>query len=176
MNLLSGKHSHTALCAAEDLEQDWYQTFERSLLKMINSPGGRLRPIPFTNKVTEVIKSHRPGEQEDAHEYLVNLLEKLHQFAMDAYMKIHDLDKEWLKKNRHLELTSSVNQIFAGLIRSQVPMAAPEMQCVCGAAAGRPDGSQAWQPCVLIDACALRCYAKHAGAHQTRSIPSRTCH
>ena len=64
MNLLSGKHSHTALCAAKDLEQDWYQTFEKSLLKMINSPGGRLRPMPFTNRVTEVIKSHRPGEQE----------------------------------------------------------------------------------------------------------------
>ena len=34
---------------------------------------------------------------------------------------VHRLDKDWLRKNRHMELTSSINQIFAGIIRSQVP-------------------------------------------------------
>jgi ubiquitin carboxyl-terminal hydrolase 36/42 len=120
LNLAGSRHSHEALLSRHDLETDWYVTFERSLLKMINSPGKSLRPFPFTRTVPDVIKSHRHGEQEDAHEYLVNLLERLHKHAMDAYQKIHRLEKEWIKKNRHMELTSSINQIFAGIIRSQV--------------------------------------------------------
>ena len=117
---MNSKHSHTARCSREGLDKDWYQTFENCLLKMVNSQGKNLRPFPFIRTVKEVIKAHREGEQEDAHEYLVNLLERLHKHAMDAYQQIYTLDKEWMKKNRHLELTSSINQIFAGIIRSQV--------------------------------------------------------
>ena len=70
--------------------------------------------------MTECIKLHREGEQEDAHEYLVNLLERLHRLDMEAYAKIWGLNKVWLAKNRHQELTSSIHQIFAGIIASQV--------------------------------------------------------
>jgi ubiquitin carboxyl-terminal hydrolase 36/42 len=120
MNLIGSKHSHEAMLNQHDIEQDWYVTFEKSLMRMLNSPGKSLRPIPFTKTVCDVIKTHRHGEQEDAHEYLVNLLERLHKHAMDAYLKIHRLNEEWLKKNRHMDLTSSINQIFGGIIRSQV--------------------------------------------------------
>ncbi len=74
----------------------------------------------FTRTLTECIKLHREGEQEDAHEYLVNLLERLHRLDMEAYTKIWGHEKGWLAKNRHLEQTSSIHQIFAGIFRSQV--------------------------------------------------------
>jgi ubiquitin carboxyl-terminal hydrolase 36/42 len=122
MNLIASPYSHSNIISRHNLEEDSYKTFEASLLKMINSQGKSLRPTPFTKYVGQVIKSHRPGEQEDAHEYLVNLLEKLHTHAMEAYAKIHGFkfEKQWARTHRHLELTSSINQIFAGIIRSQV--------------------------------------------------------
>jgi ubiquitin carboxyl-terminal hydrolase 36/42 len=69
--------------------------------------------------VTGCIEHHLEGEQEDAHEYLVNLLERLHRLDMEAYTKIWEL-KECFFDNRRLEVTSSIHQIFAGIIASQV--------------------------------------------------------
>jgi ubiquitin carboxyl-terminal hydrolase 36/42 len=87
-NLIYSQHSHSHVIRTNDLESDWYATFEKALKKMIESPGKTLRPFHFTKKVTECIKLHREGEQEDAHEYLVNLLERMHRLDMNAYTKI----------------------------------------------------------------------------------------
>ncbi|EKX36454.1 hypothetical protein GUITHDRAFT_165733 [Guillardia theta CCMP2712] len=67
-----------------------------------------------------IIKSHHVGEQEDAHEYLVNLLEKLHRHHADELFPPLTCHQEWLSKNRHLELTTCIHQIFGGKICSEV--------------------------------------------------------
>jgi ubiquitin C-terminal hydrolase len=119
-NLIYSQHSHSHAIQANYLESDWYVTFEKALKKMIELPGKILQPFPFTKKVTECIKLHSEGEQEDTHKYLVNLLERMHQLNMKAYTKIWGLEKGWLAKNRHQELTSLIHQIFAGIFQSQV--------------------------------------------------------
>lgn len=70
--------------------------------------------------MAECIKRHRTGDQEDAHEYFVCVLEELHRHDMNAYAEIHQLDEAWLTKDPDMELTSSVHQIFAGIIQSKV--------------------------------------------------------
>jgi ubiquitin C-terminal hydrolase len=120
VNLINSQHSHSHVIQANHLERDWYATFEKALKKMIESPGKSLRPLPFTRTVTECIKEHCEDEQQDAHEYLVNLLERMHRLDMEAYTKIWGLERGWLAQNRHQEMTSSIKQIFAGIFRSQV--------------------------------------------------------
>ena len=71
-----------------------------------------------------MIKAHRKGAQEDAHEYAVNLLDMLHEQAVDNAKKLHNLTKDWVRKNQTWQLTSPIYEIFGGMIRSQVTCAA----------------------------------------------------
>lgn len=76
------------------------------------------------NTLPSIIKSHRKGAQEDAHEYTVNLLDSLHECSIEGAKKYWKLSKEWVRKNQNWQLTSPIYQIFGGLIRSQVTCAA----------------------------------------------------
>ncbi|KAJ1487277.1 hypothetical protein T484DRAFT_1889440 [Baffinella frigidus] len=113
-------HGHSMLVENHSLEKDFLAIFESCVRSMHKDPGKTLKPTPFQNRMKEVIKSHRNGEQEDAHEYFVNFLDFLHNMELTAYKNIHNLSKEWLRKNRSIEATTRISQIFGGTIRSQV--------------------------------------------------------
>uniref|UniRef100_A0A7S4UCB0 Ubiquitin carboxyl-terminal hydrolase n=1 Tax=Guillardia theta TaxID=55529 RepID=A0A7S4UCB0_GUITH len=120
INKMETENSHVKFLERHDLKSDFHATFENCMMKMIQSSNTSLRPMPFFKHLDNIIKSHHVGEQEDAHEYLVNLLEKLHRLELEAYKKAYNIPQEWLSKNRHLELTTCIHQIFGGKICSEV--------------------------------------------------------
>jgi ubiquitin C-terminal hydrolase len=57
--------SHTKLIERQGLDRDWICTVEAAINKLQTEPTSSqaLKPTPFTNKISEIMKSHRKGEQ-----------------------------------------------------------------------------------------------------------------
>ena len=70
-------------------------------------------PLVFGLKITYMweLGSFRPGRQEDAHEYLVALLDAMHEAALASVKPT---------PSREIARTTLIYQIFGGRLRSQV--------------------------------------------------------
>ncbi|KAJ1280431.1 hypothetical protein BS78_04G232000 [Paspalum vaginatum] len=83
----------------------------------IRMSGSVIRPVKFKDSLRKLSSDFRPGQQEDAHEFLRCLLDNLHKCTLDPMSKGNgsSFDEE-----------SMVKEIFGGQLRSQLSC------CECG--------------------------------------------
>eukprot|EP00884_Botryococcus_braunii_P011307 jgi/Botrbrau1/20177/Bobra.0173s0075.1 len=92
-------------------EDDLLCITQQLIQNVLTQSSKRLIPHRHYNTLKKVCRSFRPGRQEDAHEYLVGLLDAMHESSL------------WgLKPKPSLEVaeTSLIYRIFSGKMRSQV--------------------------------------------------------
>lgn len=94
------KRSFCPFCCLE-------KTMVRVLDKKVYSPNDLFQQL------RQLSSTLRPGRQEDAHEFLRVLLEKLQEVSLYGYKSI-------IKKNKELAYTTVIHQIWGGKLRSQV--------------------------------------------------------
>lgn len=109
--LQSGKHQNAcrmagfcALCA-----------IQKHVSRALNSTGRILAPKDLVSNLRCISRSFRIARQEDAHEYMVNLLESMHKCCLPS-----GVPSESPSESPSAHERSLVHKIFGGQLRSQV--------------------------------------------------------
>lgn len=76
-----------------------------------------ISPTSIVHNIRLVARNFRPGRQEDAHEFIVQLLDKIH----ESMLKLHNI-----KLNDKLANTTAISRIFGGAFRNELKC------CQCG--------------------------------------------
>ncbi|KAK9916917.1 hypothetical protein WJX75_008782 [Coccomyxa subellipsoidea] len=98
-------------------EWDALRLTQQHVARALHNRSRVISPRPHANGLRRVCRSFRRGRQEDAHEYLVALLDAMHEAALAGLNP---------KPPREVAETSLIYRIFAGQSRSQVKC------CECG--------------------------------------------
>ncbi|KAG8059797.1 hypothetical protein GUJ93_ZPchr0002g26014 [Zizania palustris] len=107
-------------CAPCSYDNDGFCSFcalKEHIDESIQRSGSVLRPVRFRDNLRKLSSDFRPGQQEDAHEFLRCLLDNLHKCTIDRKSK---------DKPSSFDEESIVKQVFGGRLKSQL------ICCECG--------------------------------------------
>ncbi|KAG8071950.1 hypothetical protein GUJ93_ZPchr0006g43169 [Zizania palustris] len=107
-------------CAPCSYDKDGFCSFcalKEHIDESLRRSGSVIRPVRFRDNLRKLSSDFRPGQQEDAHEFLRCLLDNLHKCTIDPKSK---------DKPSSFDEESIVKQVFGGRLKSQL------ICCECG--------------------------------------------
>ncbi|KAL5213432.1 hypothetical protein ABZP36_024279 [Zizania latifolia] len=107
-------------CAPCSYDKDGFCSFcalKEHIDESLRRSGSVIRPVRFRDNLRKLSSDFRPGQQEDAHEFLRCLLDNLHKCTIDSKSK---------DKPSSFDEESIVKQVFGGQLKSQL------ICCECG--------------------------------------------